>query len=233
MTITADQIVEYLQDHLDFFEQHPKLVRELILPTDSGAAISLIEFQLRKLRDRIQQLERENDHMIETARINSVLFEKTRSLVLSLLDARDLDDLSVVLDEKLANGFDIPVVRLLLSDQFKIPDSLSLIQPVKAESLQDGGQLAQNIAHKQPHIGRLALKRRGVLFGDDANSITRFDTDTLQAAGEPRDALDQLIPGQSAIAINGSDGVGHLLTIALEWLCYAHRGSKLLWLGDW
>lgn len=171
MTITADQIAEYLQDHLDFFEQHPKLVRELILPTNSGAAISLVEFQLRKLRDRIQQLERENDHMIETARINSVLFEKTRSLVLSLLDAQDLDDLSVVLDEKLANGFDIPVVRLLLSDQFRIPDSLSLIQPVKAESLEDGGQLAQSVAQKEPRIGRLAKNRRGALFGDDANSI--------------------------------------------------------------
>jgi uncharacterized protein YigA (DUF484 family) len=40
---------------------------------------------------------------------------------LSLLDARDLDDLAVVLDEKLACGFDIPVVRLLLSDQFNVP----------------------------------------------------------------------------------------------------------------
>ena len=48
MTITADQIAEYLQDHLDFFEQHPELVRELILPTKSGDAISLVEFQLRK-----------------------------------------------------------------------------------------------------------------------------------------------------------------------------------------
>ena len=75
-----------LQDHLDFFEQHPKLVRELKIPTESGVAISLVEYQLRKLREQIQQLERENDHMIETARINSVLFEKTRTLVLSLLD---------------------------------------------------------------------------------------------------------------------------------------------------
>ena len=32
MTITADQIAEYLQDHLDFFEQHPELARELKLP---------------------------------------------------------------------------------------------------------------------------------------------------------------------------------------------------------
>ena len=193
MTITADQIAEYLQDHLDFFEQHPKLVRELKLPTDSGVAISLVEFQLRKLRDHIQQLERENDHMIETARINSVLFEKTRSLVLSLLDARNLDDLSVVLDEKLANGFDIPVVRLLLSDQFNVPDSLFLIQPVTAESLQKGGQFAQAVLDKEPWIGRLTKDHRVALFGDNASTVessatlalVRGHTYGLLALGHP------------------------------------------------
>ena len=171
MTITADQIAAYLQDHLDFFEQHPTLVRELKIPTDSGVAISLVEYQLRKLREQIQQLERENDHMIETARINSVLFEKTRTLVLSLLDARDLDDLAVVLDEKLASGFDIPVVRLLLSDQFNVPDSLTMIQPIKAASLEDGGQLAQAVSDKEPWVGRLTKERKNQLFGDDSSAV--------------------------------------------------------------
>ncbi len=193
MTITADQIAEYLQDHLDFFEQHPELARELKLPTDSGDAISLVEFQLRKLRDHIRQLEKENDHMIETARINSVLFEKTRSLVLSLLDARDLADLAIVLDEKLANGFDIPVVRLLLSDQFNIVDGLSLIQAVKAESLEEGGKLAQTVSDKAPSIGRLTRDRRTALFGEDADTIessatlalVRGHTYGLLALGHP------------------------------------------------
>ena len=171
MTITADQIAAYLQDHLDFFEQHPTLVRELKIPTDSGVAISLVEYQLRKLREQIQQLERENDHMIETARINSVLFEKTRTLVLSLLDARDLDDLAVVLDEKLASGFDIPVVRLLLSDQFDVPDSLIMIQPIKAASLEDGGQLAQTVSDKEPWVGRLTKDRKNQLFDDDSSAV--------------------------------------------------------------
>ena len=94
MKIKAEQVIAYLQDHGNFFYDHPELVRELKIPTDSGVAVSLIEFQLRKLREQIQLLERENDHMIETARINSVLFEKTRALVLSLLNASDLDDLS-------------------------------------------------------------------------------------------------------------------------------------------
>ena len=193
MTITADEIAEYLQDHLDFFEQHTELVRELKLPTDSGEAISLVEFQLRKLRDHIRQLEKENDHMIETARINSVLFEKTRSLVLSLLDARDLADLAIVLDEKLANGFDIPVVRLLLSDQFNVVDGLSLIQAVEAESLEEGGKLAQTVSDKAPSIGRLTSDGRTALFGKDADTIessatlalVRGHTYGLLALGHP------------------------------------------------
>ncbi len=193
MTITADQIAEYLQDHLDFFEKHPELFRELKLPSESGDAISLVEFQLRKMRDYIRQLEKENDHMIETARINSVLFEKTRSLVLSLLDARDLADLAIVLDEKLANGFDIPVVRLLLSDQFNIVDGLSLIRPVKAESLKEGGKLAQTVSDKAPSIGRLPTDRRSALFGKDADTIessatlalVRGHTYGLLALGHP------------------------------------------------
>ena len=171
MKIKAEQVIAYLQDHVNFFYDHPELVRELKIPTDSGVAVSLVEFQLRKLREQIQLLERENDHMIETARINSVLFEKTRALVLSLLNAGDLDDLSVVLDEKLANGFDIPIVRLLLSDQFNIPDSIALISPIKAHEFKEGGNLARAISDKEPWVGRLTADRRKQLFGKESQAV--------------------------------------------------------------
>jgi uncharacterized protein YigA (DUF484 family) len=169
--IKAEQVVAYLQGHVNFFYDHPELVRELKIPTDSGVAVSLVEFQLRKLREHIQLLERENDHMIETARINSVLFEKTRALVLSLLNASDLDDLSVVLDEKLANGFDIPIVRLLLSDQFNVPDSIALISPIKAQEFKEGGNLAHAISDKEPWVGRLTADRRKQLFGKESQAV--------------------------------------------------------------
>ena len=171
MKIKAEQVVAYLQGHVNFFYDHPELVRELKIPTDSGMAVSLVEFQLRKLREQIQLLERENDHMIETARINSVLFEKTRALVLSLLNAGDLDDLSVVLDEKLANGFDIPIVRLLLSDQFNVPDSIALISPIKAQEFKEGGNLAHAISDKEPWVGRLTEDRRKQLFGNESQAV--------------------------------------------------------------
>ena len=179
MKIKAEQVVAYLQGHVNFFYDHPELVRELKIPTDSGMAVSLVEFQLRKLREQIQLLERENDHMIETARINSVLFEKTRALVLSLLNAGDLDDLSVVLDEKLANGFDIPIVRLLLSDQFNVPDSIALISPIKAQEFKEGGNLARAISDKEPWVGRLTADRRKQLFGKESQAVESCATMAL------------------------------------------------------
>ncbi len=179
MTITKDQIATYLETHPDFFEGHPELVRNLKIPIDSNTAISLVEFQLRKLREYISQLERENDHMVETAKINSVLFEKTRALVLSLLDTVDLSDLSIILDEKLSHGFDIPVVRLLISSQFKIPDSLNLIHAIDQSAFQDGGQLNKAILDKKPWIGRLTKDRKTVLFGSSQTTVKSCATLSL------------------------------------------------------
>ena len=38
MKIKAEQVIAYLQDHVNFFYDHPELVRELKIPTDSGVA---------------------------------------------------------------------------------------------------------------------------------------------------------------------------------------------------
>jgi len=193
VSLTPEQVADYLAANPEFFSDHPELVRSLKIPTETGTAISLVEYQLKQFREHIKTLERENDHMIETARINSVLFEKTRSLVLALLDARDLDDLSVVLDEKLANGFHIPWVLLLLSDQFVVPDSLQLIRPIARNALLEGGPLAAAVSEKEPWIGRLTQARREALFADDAGDVqscatlalVRGHTYGLLALGHP------------------------------------------------
>ncbi len=193
MTITKHQIAAYLETNPNFFVEHPKLVRSLKIPIESSTAISLVEFQLRKLREHISQLERENDHMVETARINSVLFEKTRTLVLALLDTNDLSDLAIILDEKLSSGFDIPVVRLLLSSQFRLPNSLNLINAIDRSLLEVDGQFATAISDQKPWVGRLTKKRKAALFGSNEISVescatlalVRGHTYGLLALGHP------------------------------------------------
>lgn len=167
----AADIEKYLIDHPEFFVERPELVRALKIPSDTGVAISLLDYQLRRMREHVRVLERENDHMIENARINSVLFEKTRSLVLALLDARDLDDVATVLDERLAGGFAIPVVRLLLSDHFPAQVDSPLIGHIDHTRLSAEGDLADALSDRSRWVGRLTAKRRKALFGDASKEV--------------------------------------------------------------
>lgn len=166
MTMTDEQVADFLKNNLDFFQRNSELTQVLNLPTADGQTISLVEFQIRKLREQIALLKRENDHMIEAARVNSTLFEKTRNLVLTLLDARDLDDLAIVLDEKLSLSFDVPSVSLILSSQFKLETDSPLIRAVDQNELQEGGDLVHAVSDQKPWIGRLTKKRRSLLFPD-------------------------------------------------------------------
>lgn len=167
----AADVAKYLTQHPEFFVEHPDLVLNLKIPTETGAAISLLEYQIRRMREQVRVLERENDHMIENARINSVLFEKTRSLVLALLDARDLSDLATVLDERLAGGFSIPVVRLLLSDHFPATVDSPLIGHIPHTRLTADGDLADALSERERWVGRLTAKRRKALFGEAAKDV--------------------------------------------------------------
>ena len=52
--LTAQQVMEYLKSHPDFFDQAPHLLSEINVPhPQSGQAISLVERQASVLRERI------------------------------------------------------------------------------------------------------------------------------------------------------------------------------------
>ena len=51
--LEPEQIEAWLREHPEFFENHPDLLAELSLPHESGSAISLVERQVRLLRDSV------------------------------------------------------------------------------------------------------------------------------------------------------------------------------------
>lgn len=193
MSLDPNEVLDYLRAHPEFFVDHPELVTELKLPVTENHTVSLVTYQLQRLRDQMAALARENDHMIETARINSLLFERTRALVLALLDARHLEDLAVALDEKLAQGFGIPVVRVLLSDQFEIPTGLPIICAVPQHSFSETGIFNRAMSQRTPWIGRLSKSQRQALFESEAAQVAssaaigliRGHTYGLLALGHP------------------------------------------------
>lgn len=95
--LTDAEVISYLRLDPDFFQRHVNLLSELNLPHESGAAVSLIERQIAILRERNMNMRRRMNELMETAKDNETLFEKTRTLTLELLHVEGLHALNEVL----------------------------------------------------------------------------------------------------------------------------------------
>ena len=98
-------VAGYLRSHPDFFERMPGLISELSLPHDAGHAVSLVERQVSILRERNIDMRKRLSELVDAAKDNDALFEKTRTLTLALVEAPDLEAIDAVLATELIEGF--------------------------------------------------------------------------------------------------------------------------------
>lgn len=95
--ISEEQVIVYLRNHPDFFQQHSHLLSELHLRHESGGAVSLVERQVAILRERNMVMRRRMNELMQTAKYNDELFAKTRTLTLELLNVASWHELNEVL----------------------------------------------------------------------------------------------------------------------------------------
>src|SRR5699024_7522495 len=88
--LTREQVAEYLSANPDFFLDQDELLRTLTLPHDSGRAISLVERQVHLFREQRDTLRRELVELVSIARHNDRLFEKSKRLLMQVIEARTL-----------------------------------------------------------------------------------------------------------------------------------------------
>ncbi len=113
--LTDEQIAEYLRLHPDFLVDKPALLADMNLPHQlGGQAVSLVERQVSVLRERNIDMRHRLNSLLDNARTNDVLFEKTKRLVLTMLDTRQLDDCLDALFFGFQNEFDIHYAQILL-----------------------------------------------------------------------------------------------------------------------
>lgn len=113
----ADKVAAWLRDNPDFFSQRPDLLELIRLPDPRGEAVSLLERQAQVLRDRNQELRERLNGLLDVARENDELFEKTRALVLSLVEARNSSQLCNNLVKSLKEDFNSDAIALLVYDR--------------------------------------------------------------------------------------------------------------------
>ena len=118
--IDAKEVEIFLLDNLDFFESRESLVSELKFKHSSSSASSLLERQILKLRDEQKDLMDLLSSFIKTASINEDLFNKSKSLTLSILGASSKEEIIQRVQDNFHKEFNVDKCLLQLHNNTEI-----------------------------------------------------------------------------------------------------------------
>lgn len=158
VVLNPDHVAEYLRQHPDFFIDYENLLPDLALPHHTGEhAISLVERQVSVLRTRNRDVRQRLNRLLEVARENDRLFQKTQKLVLAVLEQRTAEEIVDAVESSLRDDYQVDTCRLLL---------LNSVEPQEAE--QHIGALLTN---RQPLCGHLRPQETAFLFAQASQPV--------------------------------------------------------------
>jgi len=111
-----ETVTRFLEATPDYFLRHPELLAALVIPhPETGRAVSLVERQVRVLREQNDTLSRQLHELIANARDNDQLAERLQRFALAVVDAAALDDLLDTVQDMLRQEFSLDGVALRLT----------------------------------------------------------------------------------------------------------------------
>ncbi|KEF30240.1 MAG: DUF484 family protein [Gammaproteobacteria bacterium] len=167
---TREQVADYLRAHPDFFVEQDELLRSLTLPHDSGRAISLVERQVHLFREQRDTLRRELVELVSIARHNDRLFEKSKRLLMQVIEARSLNDMAAAIDDSVRGDFGLDAASILLFSETELPDAaqgaLHVVNPKEAHE-----RLGNFLEGERAVCGQFRESDREFLFPDREEPI--------------------------------------------------------------
>ena len=151
--IDAKEVELYLLENTDFFLTRESLVSELSFKHDSDGATSLLEMQIRKLRDEQSRLNDMLSGFLSTGKENEELFFKSKDLTLALITAKDF-----VAVKKLVEEFFIK--------NFKVDSCiLEIFSDSQLKAIEDETKMGMN--KNAIHMGPLSKEKMTAFFETD------------------------------------------------------------------
>lgn len=176
LPLDPETVAVWLRQHPEFFAAHGDLLADITVPHESGSAVSLVERQVAVLRERNIELRERLHRLLDVARENDQLFEKTRGLILGLLEARGLPALGAALVQGLRERFQSEHISLLVFDSGL--DNPGIARDVP---LSDAQEHVPGLVRGQRAIaGQLRKDELAFLFGDDAARVASCAVVPLQ-----------------------------------------------------
>ena len=150
--IDSKEVELFLLDNLDFFETRESLVSELKFKHSSSSASSLLERQIKKLREDHQKLMDLLSSFITTASINEDLFNKSKDLTLKILASSSKKEI-------------IKIVESSFKDDFKV--DRCLLKFYKNKDIDEIENSTDMSLHKGAiHCGSYSSEKMNTFFND-------------------------------------------------------------------
>ena len=163
-------VADYLRDNPEFFHNNASLLASLQIPHAVGPAVSLVEHQVKVLRDQNSQLKRKLMDLVHVARDNNRLNERMHQLTLGLINANSLEALLDTLRENLLGEFkaDTVIMRLANMPEAQARECGVDIFDPEAGELE---HFESFLKSSRPQCGRFKQEQLQYLFGDQAQAI--------------------------------------------------------------
>ena len=198
-SIDPKDIEIFLLDNPDFFVSREALLSELDFKHDSGNASSLLERQIKRLREEQNTLMDLLTSFVGEAKVNEDLFIKSKNLTLSILEANDDDEVTERVVNEFTKNFGVDKCLLRFFNNTEIAEleeqtELSLHKGVihcgsfsseKLSILFDGSKIESAVIAVLVHgkkIGVLQLGsyERTKYLGDEDTTFIEYVRDVLE-----------------------------------------------------
>ena len=151
--LDAKDVELFLLGNTDFFKTRESLVGELSFKHDTGGASSLLEMQVRRLRDEQSRLMDMLTSFVSTGQDNADLFFKSKALTLSLIQAKDLNTIVETVESFFLDSIGADKCNLVLASDKELKE------------LESSTGLEMN--KNSIHMGPFSQEKMSLLFNDE------------------------------------------------------------------
>ena len=168
--ITEQNVVDFLENNPDFFSHHEDTLLKLKISHRSGDAVSILEYQIEKLREQNTHVRKKLMELVNLARENDRLSQRLHHLTLSLIATTSVDTVIDTLETMFKKEFHADNIKVYL---FANPElGIEQHPDVVIERTEQIKVLFETFFKiNRPLCGRLKQTQLDFLFKDEADAI--------------------------------------------------------------
>lgn len=185
--LSSEQVITYLKNHPDFFKKHPEMITQFNFEHETEGAVSLIERQVRLLREHHQTTRQRLVELSNIAKTNEALLNRIRTLSIATAIENTPKAILDALTNVITEDFGLDSVYLIVEHKVWPMYSNNIISVTS----KDLANLRNAVYNLSSFVGRPSEKIRQLAFKGNEDTtasiaMTRFkykDTDSYMVIG--------------------------------------------------